>query len=178
MKALKERLGGVFVSIVELIIGVLLIINPVGFTAGIIIGAGIVAIIFGLVSVIKYITTDAEKAALEQSLAIGLIALFAGVLCIMKKGWFIATFPVLTIVYGVATLAGGLFKIQWMFDSIRLKTGKWGLPLISAILSIACGVIIIWRPFATTAALWIFIGCIIIAGAIFDFVASLFGKRK
>ena len=41
MKLKKENLGGLTSALIELVIGVLLLINPTGFTAGIIVGLGV-----------------------------------------------------------------------------------------------------------------------------------------
>ena len=38
-----------------------------------------------------------------------------------RSGWFIAAFPVLTMLYGVATLVTAFGKLQWTADLLRLK---------------------------------------------------------
>ena len=47
-------------SFVEILIGILLLINPVGFTSSIIVAFGIVLTIMGIGQIIKYFRTDAE----------------------------------------------------------------------------------------------------------------------
>ena len=54
MEALKGSLNGIVLCLFELIVGILLLINPVGFTAWIIMSAGIVLMLLGLVEVAKY----------------------------------------------------------------------------------------------------------------------------
>lgn len=58
------------------------------------------------------------------------------------------------------------------------EKSKWFLTGISALLSIACGVIIITSPFSSTAVLWMFTGVSLIVEAIFDVVALFFGGRE
>lgn len=41
MKAIKENAGSLILSLAEIAVGILLLVNPVGFTAGIIIAAGV-----------------------------------------------------------------------------------------------------------------------------------------
>ncbi len=178
MNLLKARIGGIVGSVFEIIIGVLLLVNPVGFTSGIILGTGIVMVIIGLISTVKYFITGVETASKEQSLFKGLLFLMIGAFCVLKNDWFIATFPVLTIIYGVMTIVGGLLKVQWTFDSIRKKEERWFLPAISALISIICGAVIIGSPFTTTAVLWIFTGITIIVEAVFDLAATLFSRKK
>lgn len=48
MKALKEKANGIIFGAFELIVGLLLLINPAGFTSAIIIMAGIALMVLGL----------------------------------------------------------------------------------------------------------------------------------
>ena len=50
MKLKKENLGGLTSALIELVIGVLLLINPTGFTAGIIVGLGVLLALWGAMS--------------------------------------------------------------------------------------------------------------------------------
>lgn len=175
---LKRSLSGVAMSLVEIIIGILLLINPVGFTSGIIVVFGIALMALGLSSTIKYFRTTPEEAAVSQTLVKGLVMLLAGVFCTFNSYWFIATFPVLTLVYGIVILITGITKVQWTVDMIRLKRRKWFWAAISAAISIICGITIITSPFSTTAVLWMFIGISLIVEAALDLISSIFGNRE
>ena len=85
--------------IFELLIGNLLLINPVGFTSGIIIVFGLILTAAGMISAIKYFRTDAEAAARENSLAKGMTFALFGLFCVFKSEWFLGAFPLLTILY-------------------------------------------------------------------------------
>ena len=175
---LKRSLGGVAMSLVELIVGILLLVNPASFTSGIIVAFGVVLMLMGIGSIIKYFRTEPEEAAVNQSLVTGLIELLAGVFCAFNSHWFIMTFPVLTLVYGVVILLTGLTKLQWMVDIIRMKRRRWLLAAVSAAISILCGVVIITSPFSTTAVLWAFTGISLIMEAVFDMISAIFGNRE
>lgn len=175
---LKRSLSGVAMSLVELIIGILLLVSPVGFTSGIIVAFGIVLMIMGIGSMVKYFHTEPEEAAVSQSLVKGLIELLAGAFCAFNSHWFIATFPVLTLVYGVVILVTGITKLQWTVDIIRMKRSKWLWMAISAAISIVCGITVITNPFSTTAVLWMFIGISLIVDAVFDMIGGIFGNRE
>ena len=54
MKSIRENAGVLILCIAELLVGILLLINPVGFTAGIVIAAGVLLIASGLQSVVRY----------------------------------------------------------------------------------------------------------------------------
>lgn len=178
MKTLKNSMGGIALCLFEIIVGILLLINPIGFTTGIITGAGILLLFLGIGCVIQYFRTEAELAATGQYLVKGLIALLAGVFCICKAQWFIVTFPALTIIYGIAVLIAGLGKVQLTVDMLRRKSKKWFLAIISAVLSIACAAVILNNPFTSTAVLWMFTGVTLIVESLIDLVTCIFNGRE
>lgn len=178
MKIMNQNLSNVVLCLFEASVGILLLINPVGFTSGIIITAGIVLMAVGIVMVVKYFKASALEAAVSQLLAKGLLALLGGVFCALKSRWFIVTFPVLTIVYGIVILITGLYKIQKVIDGIRLKSKKWFVGALSAVISIACAIIILNNPFASAVILWKFTGISLIVEAVFDIVALILSNSN
>lgn len=176
MKSISKA-SNIILSLCEAIIGVLLLVNPVGFTSGIIIFLGIVLLILGIANVVQYFRTPPEVAAMKRSLTRGCLEILAGLFCILKSGWFINAFPLLTILYGVGILVTGITKVQWTIDRIRLKLKKWFWLAISAALTIVCAVIILCNPFGSTAVLWIFIAVMLIIEAIVDILAAIFTKE-
>lgn len=175
---LKRNFSSMAMSLAEIVIGILLLINPIGFTSGIIIAFGIVLMALGISKTVKYFRAEPEEAVCSQLLAKGLLMLLAGAFCAFHSHWFIATFPVLTLVYGVVILITGITKIQWTVDILRMKRSKWFWMAISAAISVVCGVVIITSPFSTTAVLWMFIGISLIVEALFDMLGSIFGNRE
>lgn len=171
MKTIKENMNGILACLFELAVGILLLISPVSFTSGIIMAFGVVLLILGLAGIIRYFRTEPVKAAQGQILVKGLVSLLAGGICAFKSEWFVATFPILTLLYGIAILVFGLGKIQWTVDMLRLKKKNWYLAAISALISIVCSLVIIANPFRSTAILWMFTGISLIVEAVFDVVA-------
>ncbi|MBE7065694.1 MAG: DUF308 domain-containing protein [Ruminococcaceae bacterium] len=177
MKKLKNSLSSIILCLFEILVGVLLLMKPVEFAKGIIIAAGAILILLGLINAVKYFKTNVEEAAGSQYLTIGLLALLAGIFCVIKAGWIVAAVSALTLIYGVVILVTGLSKVQLTCDMLRKRNKKWFLALISAAVSIICAVIIINNPFATTAGLWIFAGIVLIAESILDIVTIIFEKK-
>jgi len=116
MKALRENFNGIVICLFELVIGILLLIDPIGFTSGIIITAGILLILAGLINCIKYFRANVKEASKGQFLTKGLIAVLAGAFCILNTEWFIVTFSALTVIYGVIVLLAAVEKIQLCMD--------------------------------------------------------------
>ena len=170
MKKLKGGMNSVVVCLFEVVIGILLLIDPIGFTTGIIKAAGVVLLMAGAISLVKYFKNGAEEAAMGQYLMKGVLAVLAGGFCLLKSGWFIVTFPAMTILYGVVVLVAGVGKIQLAFDLKRRGHKKWTIGLISAVLSMICAVVILNNPFGTTAVLWMFTGITLIGEAVVDLI--------
>ena len=177
MKTLKQNGNAIILCIIEVVVGILLLINPVGFTAGIIIAAGVALMVDGLLNVIRYFKSAPAEAAAGQLLMRGLITLLAGAFCTFNPGWFIATFPMIAILYGVAVLVGGLSKVQITMDMLRAKNPKWWWGAISAAISIICAFIMIKNPFSSTVALWWFTGISLIVEAVFDLVTLIMSRK-
>lgn len=178
MKFLKENVGSIAICLFELIVGVLLLINPIGFTTWIIRIAGVVLMLLGLMEAVRYFMTSAEEAAFGQNLAKGLISFLAGGFCVFKTEWFIATFPVFTIIYGVMILIAGIGKVQLTVDMLRRKIKKWFWAAISAVISIVCAIVILGNPFTSTTVLWMFTGATLIVEAALDIVTMIIGRKS
>ena len=168
MKAIKQNGNGILLGLGEILVGILLLI---------IIALGAVLCLVGLVSMVRYFRTEAKEAAVGRLLTKGLLALLLGVFCMVENDWFLATFPKLTILYGVLTLLAGIGKIQLTVDMIRAKKSRWYLGAFGAVISIACAVVILQNPFANTDTLWLFTGISLIVEAVFDAVTIIAGSK-
>lgn len=178
MKILKDNAQHMLLCIIEIVIGALLLIEPVKFTTTTLILGGILCIALGIFSSIKYFRTDAVTAAKGQLLLKGLVLMSLGYLLVFEHQWIMVAFPVITVFYSILLFADGLFKVQWTTDALRLKKNKWFLPAISAVVSIICAIVIIKNPFASTAVLWIFIGAVLIVEGIVDILSMLLLEDK
>lgn len=172
---MKKNLSVILLGIAEILVGILLLVNPVGLTTWIIMALGIVLTVVGVVNVIQYFRAPAAEAAVKKSLSVGILLIMFGLWCVIRNEWFVALFPLLTTLYGIGILVSGVVKVQWAADLFRLKTGRWGWMALSAAVTLVCAVIILAHPFSTTAALWMFIGITMILEAVID-IASVFFK--
>ena len=178
IKAIKENINIQVLSLCELLIGVLLLIDPVGFTSGIIIALGAVGLVVGIISAVSYFRTEPEAAARQQTLAKGLGFSVLGIFCMLRSEWFIITFPILTILYGIAILISGIMKVQWTVDMLRLNKKSWMYCGASAVLSLLFAIIIFANPFSSTRILWVFVALSLIIGAGLDIASSVINKEK
>ena len=177
MKNFKTKASGIIFCLFEIVIGILLLISPVGFTTGIICALGVALMVAGVMSIVQYIKANPAEAEKGQYLTKGLLTLLVGCFCALKSHWFIVTFPALSILYGVGVLVAGLAKVQFTFDMIRQRNRKWFLGLISAAISIICAVVILNNPFTSAAVLWMFTGISLIVEAVFDAVTLIMSRE-
>lgn len=173
----RTKHNNIFMCVAEILIGILLLINPVGFTRGIIVALGAVLTVQGVRAIVGYFRADPQTASGQNLLARGLLMACLGLFCMFRSSWFIAAFPVLTMFYGALILASAFEKVQWTVDMIRRKQRYWFVALIGALLSIAASVLILANPFASTAALWIFVGVSLIVEAVVDAITLLFERK-
>lgn len=173
----KATTNSLIMSLFEILIGILLLIDATAFTRGIIIAFGIAMAVAGLVCIISYFRADPLEAVIGKNLSKGLLLIAVGLFCALRSDWFIVTFPILTMLYGVGILLSGIMKVQWTVDMLRLKRRNWGVVCISAVLSLLLAVIILINPFASTEFLWSFIAVCLIVGAVLDVVSVLFGRK-
>lgn len=169
----KGRIGGFALCVLEILVGVLLLINPVGFTSGIIIGAGALMVMGGGLCVIRYFTSKPEAAAQAQLLFKGVVLLMAGVLCMTQYGWFLTAFPLLTVLYAGWMLVLAAMKLQQMADMRRMKAGRWYMPGIAAVLAVVLAAVILINPFGAMGAVWTFVAISLIAEAAVELVGAL-----
>ncbi len=177
MSKVGRNMGNILACIVEIIIGILLLINPVGFTAGIIMTLGIVLAIMGISNIAGYFRAAPEEAAQGNGLVKGLLLIGGTCVCLFKTQWLIAAFPLITVFYGIMILITGISKLQWAVDLLRLKHNYWYMDLIGAVLSVFFAAVILMNPFTSTGVLWTFIAISLIVEAILDILTFIFGKK-
>ena len=174
----KTLMGKVLLCICEILVGILLLIDPVSFTTSIITGLGLLLFAVGAIVIFGYFRMPPDEARLNQGLVKGLCAVLSGMFCIFHSGWFIAAFPLLTIIYGVSILLIGIVRVQWAVDLFRVKRRRWPLATISAIITVAAAAVILLNPFASTALLWMFTGIALLAEAVADLVVLVIMRGK
>lgn len=178
MDKLNPVFGKVLLCICEVLVGILLLINPIGFTTAIIKIVGVLLMLIGALEIYRYFRLSPEIAFKEQGLAKGLCVVLGGLFCLFRSKWFIITFPLMTILYGIVILITGIVRIQWTVDMLRMKTEHWYLAAIGAVLSLIFAGVILANPFGTTTFLWTFVAISLIVDAVADLVVLIIMNPK
>ena len=178
MELIKKNIEIIVISAVELIIGILLLINPADFTRGLIMVIGTLLLIRAVLFVIAYIKAKITALNTNQDLFAGLLFLAGGLFCILNTQWFVDTFPALTILFGLSALVVGLEKVQWAADRARLHNPKWFLKALCALYAIIVGIITLINPFTDISGNWLFTGIAFIIMAVIDIAVIFFENAK
>ena len=179
MGFVKQNGSSIVTGLVELLIGILLFVNPVGFTSGILMAVGGILLVSGVISMIRYFNTEPVQAAMEQNFSKGLLMLLLGGFLVLRTQRVIALFPLLTHLYGVAILVIGVVKLQQGVDLLRLKVRYWFLAGINAVLALLFAAVILSNPFASTIVLWRVAAISLIVEAVLDVVVLIMtGKER
>ena len=168
MKFLGQNGHTIVAGFAELLIGILLFVDPDGFMSGILKVIGGVFLVCGAICLLRYFRTEPAQAALEQNFSRGLVLILLGGILVLRTQQII-DLSLLTQLYGIAILVIGLFKLQQSVDLLRLKARFWFLAGVNALLAIVFAVIILNDP----PILWQLVAISLILEAVLDIVVLI-----
>lgn len=178
MTNIKATKNSTLMSAVEFIIGIILLFRPEGFTSVIIVSLGVVLIVLGAMSTVNYFRTEKSEAMKTNLLSKGLLCLIGGIFFAFNSKWFIKTFPISTVLYGVFMLLLGVVKFQSSADAFRFKMKYWYINLIGAVLTLFSSVMIITNPFTSTEFVWKYIAIALLVEAALDILSYLLSNKE
>ena len=164
-------------AVCELLLGILLLVNPVGLTSFVITALGVIVLLLGALHLYQYIRLPREEAAKTWKLAIGTGLLAIGISVIVNQPWMVEMLGTLTTLYGIITLAAAFMKLQITVDALRGKRPYWYLMVLSCLMAAVLGTLLFVGTFAESAV-WIMTGIILILLAVLDAVYFILGRRK
>lgn len=174
----RRYLRDIITALFLIVVGILLLINPVAFAMGLVKLAGVFLVVLGALRIVRYFRTDPETAARGQDFFIGLIAILGGLFCIFFTGWFLTAFTTLAVIYGLLQLLLGFSKVQRTVDFLRMELSLWYLPACSALIYLVFGFIIVLNPEMTLINVWVFTGVTMILEGIITAVCLFLLERE
>lgn len=168
MNIVRKNWALLLTAIFSIVVGVLLLVNPVLYAIAMIKVAGALLVVLGIIDIVKYFRTDPQETAKESAFYSGSIMIAAGVFCLFESGWFVGVFPVLAVLYGLFQILIGFRKLQRMVDALRAKQKLWYLKAISSGMTLLFGFLIIFNPGMTMMSIWVFTGVTLIIEGILD----------
>mgnify|MGYP001089393053 FL=1 len=178
MSRLNFAIGKLILLLFEAAVGVVLLINPIGFATVFVTVVGVLLAAVGLMFILQYFRSEPTEAQKGQGLLKGCCALLVGLFCALNTQWFIDAFPLLTVIHGIVILFTGIIRLQWTADMLRLKLKRWYIAAGGAVISIVLAVIIFVNPFGVSQAIWTFIGITFLVDALADLAVLIFSCRR
>ncbi|WP_287387142.1 HdeD family acid-resistance protein [Lachnospira sp.] len=160
----------ILLSIALIVVGVYLIIEPMGAQIVICRIFGALFLVWGVLRVITYFKTDKSVIFASFGLVQGLTLIFLGLFFIINPVEIAAFFG---IILSIVVMINGVLMIQYAIELKRLNSPSWWLEILSGILMLILGVVALVNPFATSATLMVFIGVILIYEGIVNLVSVL-----
>jgi len=161
-------------SIVMAILGVLLIFQSEITIVSIsyIIGAILVAI--GTAAIIKYISFINSPAKNEMEIVYGIVTIILGIIVITNPKAIASIIP---IVVGLIIVVSSAAKLQCSLELKKEKNEVWKSTLIISIITMLCGILLLFNPFKGAEFLAKIIGILILLYAILDMISTVSIKR-
>ncbi len=163
-KFLKNANSGI-ICLIEIVVGVLLLVNASALISYILILAGAFIAASGVISGIKYFVSPVDDGEKAQTLTKALVSISIGAFLLVNNDIVSKAAGIITFVFGAVILYAGYVKLQKAFDKIRRKQ-FFAVALVSALVTIACAALVLFV--IKENIIWIFIGISLIVEAAVD----------
>ena len=157
-------------SIIFILFGLLLFINPDGVITSISLIIGLILLIIGIVELVCYFK---DRINYQNILMLSLFFIATGIILISNPN-IIAT--IIPIFIGVCMLALGIQKID--IAMLIKGTGRWVYILIAGIVTLLCGILLIVNPIKGAFIATKMIGLIIMIYSVLDIIDCLVLKKN
>ena len=179
MKNWKHQLPVILLAFFEIAAGILLFLKPEEFTGMIIVGFGIVLLIFAVLYFVQFFT---ERKAGGYSnwliLILAVITLALGLICLFGSGFIVKLFAIPAILYGIFLMIAGMYKCRTF---VALRRNLFPAPvmlIVSGILTICLGILLVIHPFESTMVLWRIAGVAWILSGVGDIISLILAARE
>lgn len=160
------KIGYILVSLALCVLGILLIAVPEFSISALGIICGVILIVFGVIRVVGYFSKDLYRLAFQYDLAFGVILIAIGVLMLVNPG---SLMNFICVTLGIFILADSLYKVRIALDSKKFGLQTWWLILIFAVIAGELGLILMFRPGASSHLLIVLLGIAMLAEGIMNF---------
>ncbi len=165
MNIMNRNRDSLVLTVTEIIVGIVLLINPLGFTKMILVAIGVLALISAGVNFIDYLHDHTHK---DKAVSAALQAV-VGLVLTLGSNWILATFSALFIIFGLLNIFAGIHKFNQAM-LLRRNGLPSGMAFVGSIVTIGLGVLIFLNPFDAFMTVWQFIGISLIIEAVLDII--------
>jgi uncharacterized membrane protein HdeD (DUF308 family) len=185
MEKFKKMLPSILMILFEIIVAILLLVNPEQFTLTVLMIFGWVLVVCALILLIRFIREMKAASKEDGKSRMGIPTLIVAVVTIAVGSIFAFGSPMiyditafLLVFYGILMFVKGIFKIA---DYGMLRGAGYGvsvLRIFSGIFSLIFGVLIIVNPFGTMHVVFTVAAISMLFEALLDIIALILGARN
>ncbi len=150
--------------VLTIILGLLLIMNPTGVGRGIAVIAGIVLLVSGVIDVARYFMASQAFYNRGSDLIVGIIKCIVGLFAVTRAG------RVVSLIVNIAGIFVILNGIKAIGNSLSMRAANmpgWMVSMVFSVLFLLVGISLLMNPFQAVAAVFVFIGILVLLSGIF-----------
>jgi uncharacterized membrane protein HdeD (DUF308 family) len=155
-------------TVITLILGIVLIIEPTGSIKMLTSIIAIMCMLMGGFQVIDYLRKPREEKMMSLSLILGVILLSIGLFLFINAD---ALIKFITVIIGCTLCLKSLFKLQFAFN-LNGISGKWKYNLIAGLVGMSLGLLLIINPFESAELFLRIMGIVIVIGSIAELIET------
>ncbi|NLU25272.1 MAG: hypothetical protein GXW99_11320 [Clostridiales bacterium] len=160
-----------FMDIALMILGIMMMFFPEQSRDIICRVSGAILCLWGLLHVITYFARERTEVLGSFSLVQGAAMIGFGTYFLLRPE-FLAAF--LTVALAIILMIGGVMKLQYAIDFLRLKAYGWWVQLIGAAIMAVLGIVAFVDPFDAASGLMIFIGAALVVDGLWDMISVIY----
>lgn len=176
MDSLKKFFrSSILTSAILMVLGVLLIFRSefTIMTIAYIIGAILISI--GALAIVKFVKNIKDSKKNELDVIYGLGTIILGVLVIKNHQTIASIIP---FVIGIAIIISSTTKLQYALELKEKNNSQWKITMIMSIISVACGLVLIFNPFKGAVLITRIVGVFIVIYGILDIISTITIKKN
>lgn len=148
---MRERTNGTMAilgaAVLAILLGLFLLLFPGAKIIQIVYGIGVVMIVGGIISIVRYFMTESYRKLNCYTFSAGALMVVLGV-CALLRAEIVSVY--LIVCLGILLLASGIIKLQHALDLEAMKDKAWIAILVVAVAMIICGAVVLLNPFHST----------------------------
>lgn len=166
-------IGSILMDILIIILGIFFVSNPtVGLESALLL-IGIILLVSGIYSIIKYIVNP--RSFFKFELLYGILSIIAGLFAVFKP-FGVAT--LIVVLVGIWLIISSVVKLVMAIELRKLKEDTWVFDLTVSALTILLGILILVNPFSSYIILSTYVGVMMMIYAAMDIVEQFFIRRR
>lgn len=158
------------ISVLLIALGTVLIVYSNASNEYILIGIGILLMIYGALQVIRYFRATGAERMKNNSFVLGLFCLITGLEVILMREKLNI---LLVYIFGIVLIVISAYYTQGVMNIRYMKSDKWKFCLLAGIVSLGCGIVMLTVSNLST----IIIGIMLAAQGILFFISRILCLR-